>query len=195
MTSLTTDQAFAELYYTIKIIKDIMGVTPTCWRPPFGDVDDRIRAIAQSLGLRTYMWSGNTNDWNIQPIGALPTASIKANYASLKSLGAKKAAKTGGIIVLNHENNGPDMNLAIKELASIKKSWKNVVPLSACLNITKPYAEDITYPNFAQYIGGRTMPKNLPKPPVITNVNFTPQGSVAGGSGRMTTKKNGGPQK
>lgn len=58
MTALTDDQAFAELYYTIKIIKDVMGITVTCWRPPYGDVDDRIRAIAQSIGLRTYMWSG-----------------------------------------------------------------------------------------------------------------------------------------
>lgn len=58
MTALTTNQAFAELYYTMMIIKDVMGITPTCWRPPYGDVDDRIRAIAQGLGLRTYMWSG-----------------------------------------------------------------------------------------------------------------------------------------
>jgi hypothetical protein len=29
-TSLTTNQVFAELYYTIKAIKDIMGVTVTC---------------------------------------------------------------------------------------------------------------------------------------------------------------------
>lgn len=58
MTALTDDQAFAELYYTIRIIKDVMGITVTCWRPPYGDVDDRIRAIAQSIGLRTYMWSG-----------------------------------------------------------------------------------------------------------------------------------------
>lgn len=30
MTSLTTDQAFAELWYTIKAIKYVMGITPTC---------------------------------------------------------------------------------------------------------------------------------------------------------------------
>lgn len=47
MTALTTDQAFAELWYTIKVMKYVMGITPTCWRPPYGDVDDRIRGIAQ----------------------------------------------------------------------------------------------------------------------------------------------------
>lgn len=194
MTSLTTRQAFAELYYTMKAIKDIMGVTPTCWRPPYGDVDDRIRAIAQGLGLRTYIWSGDTNDWNIKPYGSEPTASIKANYASLKSLGASKAANTGGIIVLEHEIELPSMKLAMSELPSIKKSWKNVVPLSACLNVTKPYAEDITYPNFAQYVGGNTEPSGLPDPPTITYASIQPQGTLAGGSGLMSTKKHGGPQ-
>lgn len=31
MTTLTNEQAFAELYYTRKAIKDIVGVTPKCW--------------------------------------------------------------------------------------------------------------------------------------------------------------------
>jgi hypothetical protein len=29
-TSLTTNQVFAELYYTIKAIKEVLGVTVTC---------------------------------------------------------------------------------------------------------------------------------------------------------------------
>jgi peptidoglycan/xylan/chitin deacetylase (PgdA/CDA1 family) len=56
MTALTNEQAFAELYYSRKAIKDILGVTPLCWRPPFGDVDNRIRTIAQSLNLTTILW-------------------------------------------------------------------------------------------------------------------------------------------
>lgn len=31
MTSFTNEQAFAELYYTRRIIKDLLGVTPLCW--------------------------------------------------------------------------------------------------------------------------------------------------------------------
>lgn len=61
----------------MQAIKDVMGVTPTCWRPPYGDVDDRVRAIAQGLGLRTYMWSG--------------TCSI---YASLKDVFARSDLRT-----------------------------------------------------------------------------------------------------
>jgi hypothetical protein len=45
MTSLTNEQVFAELYYSKKAIKDVMGVTVQCWRPPYGDVDDRVRCV------------------------------------------------------------------------------------------------------------------------------------------------------
>lgn len=60
MTSFTNEEAFAELWYTRKIIKDILGVTPLCWRPPFGDVDDRIRLIAKGLNMTTNVWDHDT---------------------------------------------------------------------------------------------------------------------------------------
>ena len=63
MTGLTSEQAFAELYFSKKIIKDILGITVQCWRPPFGDVDDRIRFIAASLGLSTILWDNDVNDF------------------------------------------------------------------------------------------------------------------------------------
>ena len=31
MTAFSNQQAFAELYYTRSIIKDLLGVTPKCW--------------------------------------------------------------------------------------------------------------------------------------------------------------------
>jgi hypothetical protein len=43
MTALTNEQAFAELYYSKKAIHGVLGITVQCWRPPYGDVDDRIR--------------------------------------------------------------------------------------------------------------------------------------------------------
>ncbi|OBZ79077.1 Chitin deacetylase [Grifola frondosa] len=52
MTTLTTDQLIAELGWSRKIIKDVTGVTPKYWRPPYGDVDDRVRAVAAALGLQ-----------------------------------------------------------------------------------------------------------------------------------------------
>ncbi|GJN91388.1 hypothetical protein Rhopal_004409-T1 [Rhodotorula paludigena] len=62
MTSMTNEEAFAELYFSKKAIFDILGVTVRCWRPPYGDVDDRIRFIAQALDMRTVVWNEDTDD-------------------------------------------------------------------------------------------------------------------------------------
>ena len=80
MTSLSNEQVFAELYYSKKAIKDVLGVTVQCWRPPYGDVDDRVRYIAQSLGMTTVIWEDNTFDYEISTLSA---QKVQANYVSL----------------------------------------------------------------------------------------------------------------
>jgi peptidoglycan/xylan/chitin deacetylase (PgdA/CDA1 family) len=39
LTTLTNDQIIAELGWTKKVIKDILGVTPNYMRPPYGDIE------------------------------------------------------------------------------------------------------------------------------------------------------------
>lgn len=194
MTALTTDQAFAELWYTIKAIKYVMGITVTCWRPPFGDVDDRIRGIAQGLGLRTMMWNVDTNDWNVQPYGPIPTASLQQTYSSIISMATQPAAATGGVIVLEHELEDSAMNMSIEQYPAVKKAWKNVVPLTACLNITNPYPEAITYPNFEEYTSGNVLAKGLPSSSdleISSTASVVPQGTLSGEGGTMQTASSG----
>ena len=183
MTALTNSQVFAELYYTIKAIKAVVGVTPMYWRPPFGDVDDRVRAIATALGLQTVIWTDDTSDYLIQPQGPSPTASINKNYASIIASATSPALETGGIIVLSHEINGDTIQEAMMEYPRISKAFKYVVPVEVCHNITKPYQESITYPDFGTYIKGTAnrMPSGIPKANAIQAkvAQFTPSGSAA----------------
>lgn len=39
LTTLTDDEIIAELGWTKKVIKDILGITPNMMRPPFGDIE------------------------------------------------------------------------------------------------------------------------------------------------------------
>lgn len=68
LTMLTTEQIVAELGYTRKAIKQVLGVTPTLMRPPYGDIDDRVRAITLAMGMVPVIWtrtpSGATFDTN-----------------------------------------------------------------------------------------------------------------------------------
>ncbi|CAO3635343.1 unnamed protein product [Cunninghamella blakesleeana] len=65
MTTLTNEEIVAQLYWTHRSIKEVLGITPKCWRPPFGDVDDRVRAIAWQMGMRTFLWDQDSFDWNM----------------------------------------------------------------------------------------------------------------------------------
>lgn len=97
MTAFTNEQAFGELWYTMQAIKLVTGLTPTCWRPPLGDVDDRIRYIAQQLGLATIMWKYDSFDWKANDPAVVPPvtpADVQANYDNLISAAASGTFNT-----------------------------------------------------------------------------------------------------
>jgi peptidoglycan/xylan/chitin deacetylase (PgdA/CDA1 family) len=48
MTTLSNEEALAELAWTMQVIHDMTGGrVPRFWRPPYGDSDNRVRAIAR----------------------------------------------------------------------------------------------------------------------------------------------------
>lgn len=196
MTSLSNEQAFSELYYTIRIIKDVTGVTPRCWRPPFGDVDDRIRAIAAGLGLRTIIWSHDTDDWNIIPDGESPTSKIDSNYQSIVDKQKNNQLNGTGVNVLTHELTENTMGEFQKEFPKIKDAFKNIVPLTACFNVTQPYAEkEFKYPVFSDFIKGNVMPEGLPSLDhmpqinVASKIDVTPEKEQTGPGGFSSSSK------
>ena len=156
MTTLEDEQVFAELYYTGKIIKTVLGVTPRCWRPPFGDVDDRVRAIAAGLGLRTILWQEDTNDWKISD-GKATKKQVEERYNNFIN-----KANDESPIVLTHEISKDSMDVFMDMQPKVSKAYKNVVPLTACFNVTNPYPEDITYPDFKAFTDGELDPKGKP---------------------------------
>ncbi|KIY67145.1 carbohydrate esterase family 4 protein [Cylindrobasidium torrendii FP15055 ss-10] len=71
LTTQTTEQIVAELGWTRSAIQAVLGVTPTTMRPPYGDIDDRVRAISLAMGMVPIMWTRtqaatfDTNDWGV----------------------------------------------------------------------------------------------------------------------------------
>ncbi|KAK4698819.1 hypothetical protein P7C70_g7449, partial [Phenoliferia sp. Uapishka_3] len=158
MTSLTNEQVFAELYYSKKAIKDVLGITVACWRPPYGDVDDRVRYIAQALGMATVIWADNTFDYLIATTNK---TYVDHNYDAILAKQAAGGYSTEGTIVLSHELNNFTMQESEQYLPKIQAAFAHVAPIAVCNNNTNPYAEaGYTYPNFDQWVAGtRTMPR------------------------------------
>jgi len=141
-TTLTNDQLVAEFYWTLKVIKEATGVTPKCWRPPFGDADDRVRAIAWQMGMITMIWDEDTNDWDMSGTGGgklSPTVvdGFFQGWIDARTSGNDTAR---GHIVLEHELNNATVTMAEKWLPIIQKSF-NVVTIQNCMNISQPYWE------------------------------------------------------
>ena len=59
MTTLSNLDIVAQLGWTVEIIHNSTGGRlPKYWRPPYGDSDNRVRAIAQEVfGLKTILWN------------------------------------------------------------------------------------------------------------------------------------------
>lgn len=170
LTQLNDSQVFAELYYTGKVIQAILGITVTCWRPPYGDVDDRVRAIAQGLGMQTILWSEDTDDWEIEPEGTKPESVINQNYVNI----INKDYTTHGNIVLTHEIDAETMDEFIQQYPAIQKKFKHIVPITACMNQSNPYpADKVVFPDFTEYLAGKIDPKGYPN---MSNFNISNSG-------------------
>lgn len=141
MTTQTNAQVVAELYWTLRAIKEATGVTTKCWRPPFGDVDDRVRAIAHQMGLQTMIWDQDTNDWDMpgEGGGKLAPSKVDGYFQGWINTRKKGTDKTGHI-VLQHELNNATVKMAEKWLPKLQSSF-NVVTIQECLNVSQPYWE------------------------------------------------------
>ncbi|KAF5312597.1 hypothetical protein D9619_003476 [Psilocybe cf. subviscida] len=106
LTGLSNEQIIAELGWSKKVIKDVLGVTPNMMRPPFGDIDARVRAISLAMGLTPVIWTRispeatfDTDDFNIHG-GTTTVQQVLQNWEFI--LGNSSTINTG-FIVLEHD--------------------------------------------------------------------------------------------
>jgi polysaccharide deacetylase family sporulation protein PdaB len=62
-TQLSPDQIVADLTACNKKIAQVTGVTPTLFRPPYGDYNDSVVATVRDCGMYTIQWDVDSLDW------------------------------------------------------------------------------------------------------------------------------------
>ncbi|GAA5926289.1 uncharacterized protein JCM15063_000238 [Sporobolomyces koalae] len=116
LTTLSNEEIIAELGWTKKIIHDITGVTPNTMRPPYGDIDDRVRYISLKLGLRPIIWTTHngatfdTRDWQIGG-GVVSATDAYMNFD--RFLDQAVSQLNTGFIVLAHDLYQQSVDLAV----------------------------------------------------------------------------------
>jgi peptidoglycan/xylan/chitin deacetylase (PgdA/CDA1 family) len=88
------DEVRAEVEVGLAMLASL-GVRPTAWRAPWGDVTELTRRLAGEHGLQLWGWSFDSHDWRGDGCG--------------KMLGALRAAGglEGGTVALMHDGLGP----------------------------------------------------------------------------------------
>lgn len=78
LTKETNDEVRRQLEHTCDIIEETVGLHPRLFRPPFGNVDDRVKNAAQDSHV--VLWNVDSQDWR-----RIPGPAIAANVlASLQ---------------------------------------------------------------------------------------------------------------
>jgi len=149
MTTLTNEEVIAELGWTKKVIKDVLGVTPLYWRPPYGDIDDRVRAISQAMNLIPVMWTRlsptvtfDTGDFNIAG-GTDSPSEVLSNWQNIVS---NASTINTGFIVLEHDLFLQSVEIAtgyILPAALANKPPLKIQPVISCIhkNFNEAYIE------------------------------------------------------
>ncbi|KAH9975722.1 hypothetical protein BGW80DRAFT_1168897 [Lactifluus volemus] len=116
LTSLTNEQVVAELGWTRRAIQAVLGITPTTMRPPYGDIDDRVRAISLAMGMVPIIWTSapssgpfDTNDWKVA--GGMVDATTSFN--TFEAILGNASTLPTGFIVLQHDLYEVTVDLAV----------------------------------------------------------------------------------
>ncbi|KAG6814013.1 hypothetical protein H0H92_003863 [Tricholoma furcatifolium] len=146
LTTLSNEQIIAELGWSKKVIKDVLGVTPNMMRPPYGDIDDRVRAISVAMGLTPVMWTRisptatfDTDDFNVH--GGLAT--VQEVLQNWEYIIGNASVMDNGFIVLEHDLFQQTVEIAtgyiLPDALAHKDPAFNIQPVITCLN--KPLSD------------------------------------------------------
>jgi chitin deacetylase len=120
MTAQSDLAVLGELGWTMQIIHDSTGGrVPRYWRPAYGDMDQRVRSIAENVfGLTAVLWNKDTNDWAMPSITAAEISKELDTWLS--------GDKSTGLYVLEHELSEDTANIFINSTwEGVKKyNWK-----------------------------------------------------------------------
>ncbi|KAJ6581925.1 hypothetical protein B0H19DRAFT_929585 [Mycena capillaripes] len=122
LTTLTNAQIVAELGWTRKAIQTVLGVTPTTMRPPYGDIDDRVRMISLAMGMVPIIWtrtpagvSFDTFDWEVAGGSVVDGKVITGpdSFAAFENILGNASTLDTGFCVLEHDLYEMTVDLAI----------------------------------------------------------------------------------
>jgi len=179
MTTQTNEQVVGQLGWTMQLIHNSTGGRVTkYWRPPYGDADNRVRAIAKEVfGLQAILWNQDTDDWSIGEPGGTTVEAVNANLTAWIT-----GPKSPGLIILEHELTNQTVQCFIDAFPQIKANGWNIVSQASMANAGGAWAN--LGPDGSVLAKGILASDSMASPtPSTTSTTATPTASLGAANG------------
>ncbi|KAG0346972.1 chitin deacetylase [Podila humilis] len=187
LTTLTNEQIVAEIRWTEKAIFDVSGYRIKYVRPPYGDVDNRVRFVLKKMGYIVVDWTGDRFDSNDWKIPEMPVSQVTANYMKAIQGYANNATKeTKGFITLEHDLTEETVAIAKKVIPLGLARNLTITTVAACLGDSAPYA------NMDQIAAAVAETTTTTKPGTDGNQHHEPSSSSSSVSASSVRQKSEG---
>ncbi|MFN8076853.1 MAG: glycoside hydrolase family 11 protein [Kineosporiaceae bacterium] len=77
LVNLSQSEIQSQLSRSQTVIQQTAGVTPTLFRPPYGESNATLKSVESSLGLREIIWDVDSQDWNNATASAIRSAAAR----------------------------------------------------------------------------------------------------------------------
>lgn len=166
LTKITDEQIVKEMNDTSNAIFAAIKKRPKLMRPPFGNINDRARALLAGMGYQIVGWDIDSHDWD-------PSRSTEQVQ---KDVIAQIRKERPGILLMHDLFKSTYVSLT-PIIKAFKDNKSNIVPLYKCLDIKEVYFKNYTPMNES----------NVQNPIDNPQINISNQAGVALGVGEMTT--------
>lgn len=113
LPSLSNEEIIAQFQWSIWAMNATGNHIPKYYRPPYGGIDDRVRAIARMFGMQAVVWDHDSFDWQME---SKPPQRGKGHV--LNDIKKWQALDKGGLI-LEHDVYASTVDAAIEANAII----------------------------------------------------------------------------
>lgn len=123
LPGLSNEEIAAQIQWSIWAMNATAGVVPKYFRPPYGAIDDRVRAITRQFGLIAVFWDRDTFDWRVND-------NTKTEYEVYSDLRRWQSEGPSGLI-LEHDSTIKTVNVGINMAMALNQNQKTV---AECVN-------------------------------------------------------------
>ncbi|ORZ09461.1 hypothetical protein BCR42DRAFT_494894 [Absidia repens] len=140
LMSLSNEDIIYELMSTQLAIEKAIGVRPRYLRPPFGEADPRVKALAKAMDLKILMWNVDPRDYDVYFNHQSGTRILKSMR---KVINSKKSAlnvkNDPGFISLQHDLYKKSIRQVPKIIRALKKKKFQLTTVADCVGDSQPY--------------------------------------------------------